>query len=427
VAALFVLMLVAATLLAVRPSLLQGGGYEVQAEFADAFPLLEGNAVRVSGAVAGEVKEIELTDRGTSIVTMRLHDGLPRPRADASASVRAEDLLGDNYLSLSLGSDRRELHGAISAARTNTAPRLDEVMTTFRPSVRAATRAMLGELGIALERRGVDLNRALVELRPALAAADGVMGELGSQNADLRTLIRDTERVTRQAAPRHDDLGRMLHAFAATLDEMSAHRDGIERALDAAPSTLIQARGTLARLTRTAEAATPLARSIGALAPDLGTSARLLGPFLADVTRASQALRPTARLARRFLVEGGPSFAALDGGLRSLGAAAPPLDDLMRPLVRSVPALVDAQFNAERNGVGERPGEATGLGATAVERGNQLGDPFSDPDRYYNRARLLVTCQSFGLPIEPGCLDRFLEREQPGSTSARALDFLLGP
>lgn len=413
IAVLFVLMLAVATVAATSPSLLRDGGYQVKAEFRDAFPLLEGNAVRVAGAVAGEVRDIELSDHGTSIVTMELHDGLPRPRADATASVRAEDLLGDNYLSLSLGSHRRELSGQIPTSRTSTAPRLDEMLSTFEPSVRAATRAMLGELGIALERRGVDLNRALVELRPALEAGDRVFRELGSQNANLRALIRDTERVTRQAAPRHDDLGRMVHAFAAITDEMSTHREPLDRALEAAPDTLVQARGTLARLTRTAQAATPLAESFGAVAPDLTTAGRLLGPFLHDVTRASHRLRPTAQLARRFLLAGGPTFSALEPGLDSLRTAAPPFDDLMDALARSSPALVNAQFNAERNGVGEKPGEATGLGATAVERGGQPGDPFSDPDRYYNRARLVVTCNSFGLPIEPGCLDRFLERGRP--------------
>src|SRR5205807_2182213 len=78
-------------------------GPEYRAEFANAWPLVAGNDVRVSGAVAGSVRKVALTDRGTAEVTFQVRPGVPGPRADASVAIRQVDLLGDTDLSLSLG------------------------------------------------------------------------------------------------------------------------------------------------------------------------------------------------------------------------------------------------------------------------------------------------------------------------------------
>ena len=47
----------------------------MRAEFEDVYPLLPGMHVRVDGAIAGSVGEIEITDEGTALVTMELFEG----------------------------------------------------------------------------------------------------------------------------------------------------------------------------------------------------------------------------------------------------------------------------------------------------------------------------------------------------------------
>ena len=49
----------------------------------------------------------------------------------------------------------------------------------------------------------------------------------------------------------------------------------------------------------------------------------------------------------------------------------------------------------------------------AAEPGTQPFDPFADPRRHYWRGAALLTCQSFGVPIEPGCLSGFLASSSP--------------
>ncbi len=58
-------------------------GTTVKAEFDDVYPLLPGMHVRVDGAIAGSVGDIEITDEGTALVTMQLvrgHDPAARRR-----------------------------------------------------------------------------------------------------------------------------------------------------------------------------------------------------------------------------------------------------------------------------------------------------------------------------------------------------------
>ena len=57
-------------------------GTSVEAEFEDAFPLLEGMNVRIDGAIAGTVRSIEVNEDGNADVVMQLNEGTRPPRAD---------------------------------------------------------------------------------------------------------------------------------------------------------------------------------------------------------------------------------------------------------------------------------------------------------------------------------------------------------
>ena len=63
--------------------------------------------VRVDGAIAGSVGEIEITDEGTALVSMELYEGTAPPRADATAAIRQQDITGDSYVALEPGRRRR--------------------------------------------------------------------------------------------------------------------------------------------------------------------------------------------------------------------------------------------------------------------------------------------------------------------------------
>ena len=402
IAAAIVVLLAAAIVLVVLVSR-DAGATIIRAEFTSASGLLEGNDVRVQGAPAGSVERIELTKRNTALVTMHLKDGIQPPRRDATAAIRPVDLLGDNYVTLSLGDDAAPLKGTIARRSTSNAPRLSDLLSVFRPSVRRGLHALFVELGRGVDRRGEDIGRAAVALRPGLEATDELMRELGSQRASLRGLIEDARRTTRQLAPRDRALGGLVDSLATTLRTTADNSRALDQTLQAAPDLLIRLGRTSRGLSQTARAATPLARSLRSAAPQLARTTRDLPPFLDKTERAIKPTRPLLRRLRAFLVDGQPTFSQLGTGLEKLRVAAPDLRSLVSALIPAAGPISEGFF--------------VNFADQGAEPGTQPLDPMADPARRYWRGAAVFTCEAFGVKIAPNCLDQFLDSPSKSASS----------
>jgi virulence factor Mce-like protein len=383
-----------------------GGGATVRAEFDDVYPLLPGMHVRVDGAIAGEVASIEVADDGEAIVTMDLSEGTAPPRADASAAIRQQDITGDSYVALDPGSDAKPLGDTmITNQRTIVAPRFDDLLNTFDEPVRQGLKLILIEVGKGLERRGDDLNGAILALRPGLAAANEALTEVQSQNAALRSLISDAEAVTSQASGRTRELGQLIDSLGTTLTTTAQHSAGLDAALEKLPETAADTRDVLAELTRFATDARPLAQTLANSAPDLAVTLRRFGPFLDDAKATMDAVGPTLNLIDNLFVKSLPTLRAapdrvLTAPLDIAAAAGAVLDTLI-----GEPDLQKALFSADGYGQGPKAKDDVGLGAVGVERGDQQGYEGADPERRFLRAETIMSCETFGQPIRPGCLD----------------------
>jgi virulence factor Mce-like protein len=386
------------------------GGPTWKAQFTNARGLIPGNDVRDDGAVVGRVTSIGLSRQGTALVRFQLSNRRAAPRADAVAAIQAADLLGDNYLSLSPGDASSPLRGPIAASRTVDAPRLDELLDTFQPNVRDGLQTLLVEGGLALDRRGGALARATVALRPALEATGSVLGELDTQNGSLARLLPNAQRAAGQLASRSADVGPLLDGLSRTLGATAGASTPLGQGLAALPATLAQLRGTAGRLTSTATAATRLANRLepttGALA---GTVQRV-----PELTGRAQKAAPTfaAALAGAgsALAAGGPGLRELSSAFPALRAEAPSIGTLMAEVDQAAPGIAQGFF--------------VDFPDQAAESGRQPFDPFADPRRAYWRGAAVFSCEAFGVPVAPGCLDRALanlaKQPQPGSASAKA-------
>jgi virulence factor Mce-like protein len=384
---------------------LSGGDQpQYSAEFADASGLLTGNDVRVGGAIVGRVRSISLTRQGTASVRFTLASGAATPRADAVAAIRPVDLLGDNYLSLSPGASRARLRGPIPTARTSNAPRLDDVLRAFRPQVRDGLQALFVEGGLALDRRGADLARAAVILRPAFAAADSVARELGGQNARLGPLVVDAERAAAQLASRERDLGPLVDGLAGTLRATASEAPSLDRGVAGLPSLLSRARSLAMLLGDTADAAIPVARSLRASAAPLGDALAAAPPLLDAAGHTAARLGPAVRSARSLLIAADPALRRLRTALPALRAIAPDADRFLSAFDAAAPAIGDGFF--------------VNFPDQAAEPGNQPFDPFADPRRAYWRGAAVLSCEAFGVPVAPGCLDHVLANQRDSRRAA---------
>jgi virulence factor Mce-like protein len=395
-------------------------GTEVNAEFDDVYPLLPGMHVRVDGAIAGSVGAIEVTDRGTALVTLQLNEGTSPPRADATAAIRQQDITGDSYVALEPGDSHQPLSDrVIPRDRTIVAPRFDDLLNSFDQPVRQGLKLLLVELGMALENRGEDLNAAVLELRPGLEAANEALAEVRSQNAALRGLVGDAENVTGQLASHSRELGDLIDSLSTTLRVTAERREPLDAALDRLPETTGAAHRTLGKLADLAVASEPLARSLAASAPDLRTNLTLFKPFLEDSRVISEHLGPSLDLVQQLFVASLPTLRAapsrvLTAPLDIASASGALLNALLgdKQLQRSL-------FSADGYGHGDKAADDVGLGAIGVERGDQPGYAGNDPYRDFLRADTVLTCESFGLPIRPGCLASLLRGPARGASQGQ--------
>ena len=381
-------------------------GTSVEAEFEDAFPLLEGMNVRIDGAIAGTVRTIEVNERGNADVVLQLNEGTRPPRADASAAIRQQDITGDSYIALEPGNDPEPLGDrVIGTDRTLVAPRFDDLLNSVGPTEREALRLILIQTAVALDRRGEDLNEAALTLLPALTEANDALAEVGSQNRALRSLITDSQRVSGQIADRNEQLAGSIDSLAVTLEATASEPASLDEALARLPATAERARSTLAELESMAERARPLAAELREAGPLLAASIDRLRPFLEDSAATLDTLTPTLVLSRKLLVAARPSIeVAADRIVTAPFSLAGGVGDLLKSLVGSK-AVLELLFGADAYGEGPGRYDDIGLGAIAVERGDQPGYPAdTDPDRRFVRAVGVMTCETFGLKIAPGCL-----------------------
>jgi virulence factor Mce-like protein len=389
----FLLMLGAVVYWLLIPRAVEGS-HTYQAEFADAGLLSTGDDVVEYGAKAGSVVGMRLTSRGTALVTFSLFSGVAPPRADASASVRPQNLLGGDSLSLSPGQSAQRLEHPIPASRTFVATQLNDLFNAVgAPRTAAALSLLLNELGLALDARGEDLNQAVLELAPTFDAADRVSTQLAQQNAHLRDLIVNAEAVTAQIAPRTADVDRLITGLRHTLQTTARGAVGLNRGLDELPATLSQTRHTLALLGSAATAATPLATQLTATAPELATAVTRLPAFVSDAAPAIEQLRPLVRQAYGTLEAGTSSLPRLSSSLHDIRGVIPPTQALAKVLSPLAQVAIQGLFG--------------GLGGAADEPGTQPGD--YDPGRNWFRGVAVLSCESFGVAIAPGCLTTVLK------------------
>lgn len=392
---------------------------QVVAEFRDAFPILEGMAVRSNGAPAGSVGKTTVSDEGLARVTLLLDKELPEPRADATATIRQFDSTGDSYISFDPGSAAEPLaekdgDPTVSCAApepqapcTNTlaAPRLDDLINAFGPPEEAGIKLIIESLSQALEGRGNDVNRAALRLVPTLDAANKALGEVNGQNAALKRLITNMEDVSRQGASRTQELGTLIDSLAETLDTTASRTGALDADLEALPETQVQLRTMLASLKDVADDTRPLADELRRGAPRLGALLDRAPDFLDDLRFALRQSQPTLDLTRKLLVDGAPTIAA-DPQRVVTGAfdLAPAVSNLVKGILGG-DETIKAFFGDDENGGPEtRPGYGFGLGAVASE-------PAAD-GRNAIRVSALLNCESFGGQNGPGCLSGLLQRAE---------------
>jgi ABC-type transporter Mla subunit MlaD len=240
--------------------------------------------------------------------------------------VRQKTLVGENYVDLTRGTPQAgELpKGAkLPLSHDQEVAPVDKILNALDAPTRARVSHNLQVLGAGFNDRSKDVNRLLGAMKPTLADGGKVMGILQDQKLQVAALIQQTGTVLQAIANRTSDMRTLVRA-AKTASEAVARRDStLAEGLDEFPSTLRQARGSVAKLSGFASRATPV---VG----DLRVALRDLRPVFTKLEPTAKSTRELFDELPKLLKVANPMLIRLRSFSAAAGPAMPPLEAALR-------------------------------------------------------------------------------------------------
>jgi virulence factor Mce-like protein len=395
-----------------------GGDYKVRAIFDNAFSLIEGEDVRVSGVKVGTVSDLEVTEDNRAAVVLDItREGFKDFRRDAACTIRPQSLIGERYVECRLTQPRSDGRPpppelpVIPEGRPGAGQRLLPVEQTSKPvdldllndiarlPEQQRIAIILNELGAGVAGRGDDLNETIRRANPALGATNRVLEILADQNRVLRRLAEDADRVLEPLARDRERVAGFIEQAERVARATAERRADLERTLERLPRFLAELRPTMERLRGFSEELEPVLADLRQAAPQLNTLVERLGPFSQAGIPAVEELGDAARVGRPALV-----------------ASKPIVDDVRRLVTEARPLAADlaALTTSVRDTGGiERLMDLLFLQVAALNGYDALG--------HYLRAGLIVnTCSQYTATPQPGCSARLTQQDGDAGDEAGA-------
>jgi ABC-type transporter Mla subunit MlaD len=391
------------------------GHYLVDAEFRNAFSVIEGEDVKIAGVKVGKIKSLDVTPRQTASVVLDITlPGFGDWRSDAECTIRPQSLIGEKFVECTPTQPRPagaqpapllktrkqdgETMAILPVSQTRRPIDIDLVQNTLRLPYRERLTVLLNEFGAGVAGRGADLRRIIRTADPALKATDDVLNLLAGQNQVLRKLAVDSDTALAPIARDRGKVADFVTQSKSVAQATAARRVDLERNLQRLPTFLRTLRPTMDRLGSLSEQGTPLLRDLNAVGPDLSRFIKQLGPFSASATPALVSLGDASVVGRTALNKSRPIISDLKdfaGSSKQLSADLRELTDSLRG-TGGIDRLMDYAFYQ----------------VAAVNGFDQFG--------HYLRAQLLVNlCSQYATTPDQACLSKFTS-SSANTRSARA-------
>jgi len=330
-------------------------------ELDNAFGLIEGADVKISGVRAGDIAEMKL-DRRTFRALVKLNitkAGFGSLRTDTTCETRPQSLIGEYFVDCNPGKAKEELDvgSTIPVQRTKSTVPVDLVNSIMRRPYRERFSILLSELGVGLAARGEDLDETIRRAVPALRETDEVLALLAEQRITIRDLYEDADTVLTALADNRDDVVRFVREARDT-SKASGERDtDLRGQFRRLPVFLAELQPTMRLLGQAADRQRPALAALGSQAGRLTTFLDTLGAF-------SEASRPAFRSLAKASRTGRPAVGALRPQVAQLTKAVEPLPEASNNLAITLEHLDDPRFAVEKDPRSPRGGSGyTGLEA----------------------------------------------------------------
>ncbi len=106
--------------------------YKIYAQFDDLGGLTKRGKVSMAGVTIGRVSNVELDKESyTALVEMELYRSVDNLTTDSTASIQTAGLLGEKYISISVGADEEYLKEGDTIFDTQSALNIEKLIGTF--------------------------------------------------------------------------------------------------------------------------------------------------------------------------------------------------------------------------------------------------------------------------------------------------------
>jgi phospholipid/cholesterol/gamma-HCH transport system substrate-binding protein len=197
-----------------------------RAAFTDATGVNKGDDIRVAGVRVGTVKDIEIVDRTSALVTFTV-DGRTQVNGGTNATIRYRNLVGQRYISLTqqVGDTARLPEGAtIPLSRTQPALDLTVLFNGFKPLFQALSPEDVNQLSYELIQVFQGEGGTLEGL---LAHTASVTSTLADRDQVINELIDNLSLVLDHVADRDKQLTRLIGSFRTLVSGLKEDRNAI--------------------------------------------------------------------------------------------------------------------------------------------------------------------------------------------------------
>jgi phospholipid/cholesterol/gamma-HCH transport system substrate-binding protein len=389
------------------------GDYKVRAIFNNAFTVIPGEDVKISGVKVGKISSLDVTpDNKAAVVLDITEPGFKDFRKDATCTIRPQSLIGERFVECTPTQPRAEGDQPapelqkikdgpgkgeflLPSTQTIKPVDIDLVGNIMRLPYRQRLSIIINELGTGLAANGDALRQAIKEADPALEQTDKVLAILADQNKTLAELAKNGDAVLAPLARDKDKVADFIDTADKTAVASAERRSDIEASLQKLPSFLQQLTPTMQRLGGLADQMTPVLNDLGASAPQINQFINQLGPFSQAGIPALKSLGDTADAGDQALLKAKP----IVSDLGSFASQAKPLTANLNALLTSL----------RTTGGIERLMDFLYFQAASTNGYDSLG--------HYLRAIFVLTnCTTYVTAPTPGCSANF-EKPATGSVA----------
>jgi phospholipid/cholesterol/gamma-HCH transport system substrate-binding protein len=330
-----------------RFPLIQSQPMEIKADFSTGQAVIpgQGQTVRVAGVKIGDIGTVSLKD-GRAIVSLEIDDKYKHLlHQDATALLRPKTGLKDMFIEVDPGSDKSPLMTAGDHIPiTNTAPDInpDEILSALDTDTRSYLQLLINGAGKGLAGHGTDLRNIFKRFEPLHRDLARVSSAIAERRHNMKRLIHNYAALVDELSTKDHDLRTLVEASNTVFKQFAAEDQNISATVGRLPGALNQTASTLQKVSTLSQQLQPTLRGLVPVFQQIDKTNHEVLPFVREATpEIKNQIRPFVKTAR-------PYVRNLRPASQNLSTASPDLSNAFKELNRFFNMLAYNPGGAEK-------------------------------------------------------------------------------